>query len=264
MRQRLEEEERWKKQIQETGLEIKISEAIAATYAACSISNAKEVCRWSQLEEELVIQDLSEDQWSSLFSSWKRWISLLEEVSFQPHFQLLPDNSYSLFGEPKDGESKGFGECIRDYYNVGIREERYQQLHQHLLKQVRNAIKKVDTKTKKLQQQVDSAEQMEATKKKADLLMANAYRYKAGMREIQVEDWESGEKVTIEIDPDSTLIETAESLFKQVRKFKRTEENVQPLIDAAKQDLEYLQSVEENVIEINQTNGKEEDRKTHV
>lgn len=49
--------------------------------------------------------------------------------------------------------------------------------------------------------QIGNAEESEASKKRADLLMANIFKCNPGDESVEVDDWETGEKITVALDP---------------------------------------------------------------
>ena len=55
-------------------------------------------------------------------------------------------------------------------------EEQYQQLKQKLQRGLAQAVKKLTARTAAFQQQLDDSQRAEASRKQADMLMANVYR----------------------------------------------------------------------------------------
>lgn len=68
-------------------------------------------------------------------------------------------------------------------------------------------------------------------------------RIPAGASQLDAEDWDTGAAVTIPLDTTLTPMEVAEGLYKRARKLRRAVDAVQPLLEAAQQELEYLESV---------------------
>jgi predicted ribosome quality control (RQC) complex YloA/Tae2 family protein len=68
-------------------------------------------------------------------------------------------------------------------------------------------------------------------------------RITAGASQLEAEDWDTGNAVTIPLDTTITPMEVAEGLYKRARKLRRAVDAVQPLLEAAQQELEYLESV---------------------
>lgn len=60
---------------------------------------------------------------------------------------------------------------------------------------------------------------------------------------LEAEDWDTGKPVSIPLDPPTPPMDVAERLFKRARKLRRAVDAVQPLLEAALQELDYLESV---------------------
>jgi predicted ribosome quality control (RQC) complex YloA/Tae2 family protein len=84
----------------------------------------------------------------------------------------------------------------------------------------------------------------EGTSHFADLIMANLHTIKPAATSITVEDWNTGEQVTVPLDSTKTAIECAEEFYKKARKQRRAVDQVAPLLEEARQQLEYLQDTE--------------------
>ncbi len=82
--------------------------------------------------------------------------------------------------------------------------------------------KKLRALEKGLTRDLDKAAKAEKYKKRADLLLANQYRITPGMNELEIDDWETGEKVVLEIDPSINPPLQSEMLYDRYRKLKRT------------------------------------------
>ena len=85
----------------------------------------------------------------------------------------------------------------------------------------------------------------EALRQKADLIKANLYRIQKGDRTVTVQDYyaEGCPDVTIELDPRKSPQENAAALYKSYRKAKTAEQHLTGLIAEASRNLDYLNSV---------------------
>ncbi|KXZ49159.1 hypothetical protein GPECTOR_23g86 [Gonium pectorale] len=66
----------------------------------------------------------------------------------------------------------------------------------------------------------------------------------AGSATATVEDWDTGEPTTLQLDPLQPPVATAEALYRKARKLRRAVDAVQPLLEAAAAEVEYLEEVE--------------------
>ncbi|KAK9868230.1 hypothetical protein WJX84_009935 [Apatococcus fuscideae] len=91
----------------------------------------------------------------------------------------------------------------------------------------------------------DPCRQAEATQRQADLLMANAFRYEEqGVREMELEDWDTGCNVAIVLEEGKSAVETAEGWYTRARKQRRAGKSLEPLIEATSGDSAYLREVQ--------------------
>ena len=54
---------------------------------------------------------------------------------------------------------------------------------------------------------------------------------------MDLEDWDSGEVITVALDPDKSCVEQAEALYKKARKQERAAAQLSPLLDAAQEQV---------------------------
>lgn len=66
-----------------------------------------------------------------------------------------------------------------------------------------------------------------------------------------VEDWESGDSVTIKLDPTKTGVESAQRLYNKSKKQKRSVDVTASLLELAKGELDYMQEAEESLRQLN-------------
>jgi len=52
--------------------------------------------------------------------------------------------------------------------------------------------------------------------RQADVILANVYRIEPGAAVLQAEDWDTGEAISIALDPTKTAVEQAEGLYRSV------------------------------------------------
>lgn len=74
-----------------------------------------------------------------------------------------------------------------------------------------------------------------------NLLVANLYRIKPGSRSVEVEDWQTGENVVIELDPAKTPAANAQRFFSLYKKARRGTVEVEKRIEALNSDINWLQ-----------------------
>jgi predicted ribosome quality control (RQC) complex YloA/Tae2 family protein len=130
------------------------------------------------------------------------------------------------------------------------------QAKSRVLKGVGNAVSRMSKKISSLERQSSDPSVHEGTSHLADLIMANIHIIKPAATSITVEDWDTGRDVTVPLDATKTAIECAEEFYKKARKQRRAVDQVAPLLEEARQQLEYLQDTE---CMVQQLEGKDVD-----
>ena len=69
-------------------------------------------------------------------------------------------------------------------------------------------------------------------------------RIPAGASSFEAEDWDTGETISIALDPTKTPVEVAEGMYKRARKLRRAVDALTPLLAAAEGEVEYLEQLE--------------------
>jgi predicted ribosome quality control (RQC) complex YloA/Tae2 family protein len=99
-------------------------------------------------------------------------------------------------------------------------------------------------KVKLYEDQIKASNGYAAISYTADLLMANLHISQPGASSVQLPDFETGEPVTVALDPLQTALTTAQKLYKRSQKLRRSEKAVAPLLANANEELSYLRQVE--------------------
>eukprot|EP00541_Cyclophora_tenuis_P014886 CAMPEP_0116554564 /NCGR_PEP_ID=MMETSP0397-20121206/7663_1 /TAXON_ID=216820 /ORGANISM="Cyclophora tenuis, Strain ECT3854" /LENGTH=361 /DNA_ID=CAMNT_0004079741 /DNA_START=11 /DNA_END=1096 /DNA_ORIENTATION=- len=116
-------------------------------------------------------------------------------------------------------------------------------VHQAWSKAVDKSLKGLEKKTRSLQMELDKAQNVEKTVRRAQLLVSNMYMFNdPSTKSAVVQDWENGgADVELVLDPkyDSASAE-ADALFQQARKMKRGSQVITELLTEASGAIETL------------------------
>lgn len=82
------------------------------------------------------------------------------------------------------------------------------------------------------------------------MLNSKINSYEEGASELEVEDWESGERKMLKLEKGKTALETAETLYKKAKKSKRASVKIIPIMETCDKDIVYLKEVEESIQEL--------------
>ena len=112
-----------------------------------------------------------------------------------------------------------------------------------LLQAVGAAVKKIVRRSTPFVSRSPRREAHEDVKTRADEIMAYQHGYQQGASALTVYDFETGEAKEIPIDALKGPVAAAEALYKKARKQRRTAGAVEPLLEAASREAEYLEQV---------------------
>ncbi|KAL7468669.1 hypothetical protein ACHAXS_008908 [Conticribra weissflogii] len=102
-----------------------------------------------------------------------------------------------------------------------------------LLMSVQSSLANISKKATSLQRELEKAQSLEETQKRANLIVSNLYRLPPGTTSAQVEDWENGGKVVdlvLNTKDYGSAQEESDALFAMARKMKRGSKVVEKLM----------------------------------
>jgi Predicted RNA-binding protein homologous to eukaryotic snRNP len=197
------------------------------------------------IAREMEFRDLPKSP-DSLAGLAKKPVLLVENK--QPKdFTFLPIYQYGPGCESV--EYPGWSELLEAFYAQKDHEAHIRSRGHSLLKLVRGAVARTDKKLGLRQQELSACDDMDDFRRRADLITANIWRLKKGMAELSCEDFYEPDSpaVKIPLDPLKTPQQNAEAFYKAYTKKKAAREHLTALIGENAQELDYLQSVAEEL-----------------
>lgn len=146
------------------------------------------------------------------------------------------------------GEIKGFSslsEMLDRFYFGKAERDRVKQQGNDIERFIHNEKEKNEKKIEKLEATLREAEQSDKFQRFGELLTANLYAAKKGMKEIEVINYydEAGTTITIPLDPRKTPSENAQKYFSKYQKAKNAIGAVMEQIEIAKQEVDYFDNL---------------------
>lgn len=183
----------------------------------------------------------------------KTFLSLIDTVkSSQYNPTIMRSDNKDLFYlfplEHVKGELQSFStfsDMLDRFYFGKAERDRVKQQGADLERFIINERDKNVKKIKKLEKTLKDAERAEQFQLFGELLTANIYAAKKGMREITVVNYydENGDSITIELDPQKTPSENAQKYFSKYQKAKTALRIVDEQIDQAKTEVTYFEGL---------------------
>jgi len=222
-----------------------VAEAVFRGWQGVGPSLAKELCLRAGVAPDSAVGSLGGDEWTALAGEWAAWLRAIREERFVPSL-CGETGAYSVLGTfPTAAPGGGSVHALLSSYYSSLKgRQQFEQARSSVQASLRSAAKKASARKAQLEKQMGSAGEADAVQRRADLLMANLHRCEPGMKEVMAEDWDTGEPVTIPLNPPKSAVEVAEGLYKRAGKMRRSREQVLPLLEETSEQLGYLEEIE--------------------
>ncbi|AUC60084.1 Fibronectin/fibrinogen-binding protein [Cyanobacterium sp. HL-69] len=226
----------------------RLDKQLIKSYRGVSPTIAKELIHEADMELSIQNNQLTPDEWKSLYQQWQKWLATIHQKTFYPHttplgYSVLPPHDQNIV---KDN----LHEIIDDYYTKKINQENFQQLQQQLQQKIKNIAKKLQVKADKYKDKMKQSANSDTYRTQADLLMANLHQWQIGSESITLDDFTTGEPIKISLAPDKNAIQNAQALYKKNQKLKRAKDAVKPLLEEVEEEINYLQQTLNNVLQL--------------
>ncbi|MDD5952395.1 MAG: NFACT RNA binding domain-containing protein [Oscillospiraceae bacterium] len=162
-------------------------------------------------------------------------------------FSFLPITQYGALGQCR--EEPSFSALLDDFYQERDRLERMKVKTQGLHRVLTTASERLSRKVNLQQGELRQCTQREQLKICGDLINANLYRLKKGDTLVSLCNFYEPEQpmVAVKLNPLLTPSQNAQKYYKEYRKAKTAEEKLQEQIAMAQEELQYLDTVQEEL-----------------
>ncbi len=229
----------------------KLNQRLVRSYRGLSTILMNELITTAGLDPIQTTDTLAPADWEKLFEYWQIWLRTLTQVdgySFNPH---LTDNGFSVMGWGNIGAPvASVNYAIETYYTRILDREAFTQLKHQLTQKLGTILAKLRVKANTFKAKLQESTGADEYRTNADLLMSYLQAWQPGMKEIILNDFETGAPVRIKLEPEKNAIQNAQFLYKRHQKLKRAKLAVDPLLAAVQSEIDYLEQVEESVIQL--------------
>ncbi len=239
----------------------KLNQRLVRSYRGLSTILMNELITAAGLDPIQTTDTLAPADWEKLFEYWQIWLRTLTQVdgySFNPH---LTDNGFSVMGWGNTGTPvASINSAIETYYTRILDREAFTQLKHQLTQKLGTILAKLRVKANTFKAKLQESTGADEYRTNADLLMSYLQSWQPGMKQIILNNFETGEPVKIKLEPEKNAIQNAQFLYKRHQKLKRAKLAVDPLLKAVQAEIDYLEQVEESVLQLqeNSTNDVRE------
>jgi len=228
-----------------------LKESIYKSFTGFSPYLASLIVNSLNFDESLKFKNLDFNKKEYFVKSLLNIFKDIQNDNFSP-FAYTDDNDtyldFSAFklkekGQPFDSIS----ELIEKYF---ISKQLSSSLKQkstdmHLI--VNNLKKKTERKVKLYKKELEVTKKMDNYKIKGELVTANLYKIKQGDEKVTLLNFYTNEEITIDLDKRYTPSKNAAKYFDKYNKLKRTKVKVTELLEEAKKDLMYFESLQSSL-----------------
>ncbi|MGN0975907.1 MAG: NFACT family protein [Gemmiger sp.] len=140
-------------------------------------------------------------------------------------------------------EYSSYSEMLEDYYATKDRAERLRQKSKELYKAVHNMYDRAVRKQAARQEELAQSAKADTLRLYGELLQGNLWAIQKGMRSVTVQNYYTGEDVTIRLDPRLGPNENAQKYFKDYKKKQTAAVMLKKLLVEGEAEIEYLRTV---------------------
>lgn len=136
-----------------------------------------------------------------------------------------------------------YSEMLEDYYATKDRAERLRQKSRELYKAVHNMYDRAVRKQAARKEELSQSAKADTLRLYGELLQANLWAIHKGDRQVTVQNYYTGEDVTIRLDPRLGGNENAQKYFRDYKKKQTAHAMLQKLLVEGEAEIEYLRTV---------------------
>lgn len=233
-----------------------VMHCIVDSFTGISPSLAIEMCFRAGIDSDANINSLSDEEKTALSKIFEQIISDIKEASFTPsvYFDTAKeknkDFSVIKLTHFSDYEEKTFNtvsEMLKEYYSKKNHQENQKQKAYDLKRTVETILDRNRHTLAIQQKQLKDTEKSDKYRVYGELLHTYGNMAEEGAKSVIVDNYYTGEKLTIPLDPSITPRENANKYFKKYEKMKRTKEQVTERIKETESAIQHLESIDNSL-----------------
>lgn len=233
-----------------------IMKCIVDSFIGISPSLAIEMCFRAGIDADSNINSLSDSEKKNLSYVFENIFGLIRDEEFSPsiYFDKEKDKNKDFsviklthFSDYEEKTYDTVSEMLKEYYSKKNHLENQKQKAYDLKRTVETILDR-NRKTLVIQEkQLKDTEKSEKYRVYGELLHTYGSLAEEGAKSVTVDNYYTGEKLTIPLDPSITPRENANKYFKKYEKMKRTKEAVTERIEETKAAISHLSSIDNSL-----------------
>ena len=234
-------------------LGMNVSKALYSGITGISPLIANEIVYRAGIDPDLNLRGADRDIITHLYKTFMRMMDEIKEKRFSPNIIYKGGVPYefavtrlSLYETSADTEVKAFesvSDMLESFYEARNTHTRIRQRSSDMSKIVANAIGRAAKKYELQLKQLEDTGKRDKFRIYGELLTTYGYMAENGAKSITVNNYYTGEDITIPLDTQLSAIDNAKAYFDRYAKLKRTYEALTKYIEETKEELQHLESV---------------------
>ncbi|MEE3480614.1 MAG: NFACT RNA binding domain-containing protein [Lachnospiraceae bacterium] len=230
-----------------------VAKALQGTLTGFGTTLSEEVSYRAGVDSSASTAALSPDEKRNLYLALTSYIKEIDSGDYSPVIYRNPDTgeakefsplSLDHLSDMQEERVKSVSEMLFLYYSSKNKTENIKQKSEDIRKLLHTLISR-NKKTYAIQEkQLADTEKMDTYRVYGELLHTYGHTAPEKAKEITVDNYYTGEKLTIPLDPRYSAMENAARYFARYDKLKRTKENVTERIENTRAELDHLSSIE--------------------
>jgi predicted ribosome quality control (RQC) complex YloA/Tae2 family protein len=237
-----ESQERWQERV--SLVPEALRRCLLSSYRGLSPALVRSMVQSSELDPDQSTDTLKASDWQQLFHRWQEWLQAIERAEFHPSWT---SEGYTVLGWGGVEPAPTVQDLLNRYYTAQLNQQEFTTLRHQLSQKLSSVLEKLRLKARTFEERLQQSEQADEYRQQADLLMAHLQNWEPGMKSITLPDFDTGNPVTIPLEPEKNAVQNAQNLYKRHQKLKRARSAVEPLRREVKAEIEYLEQVEDAV-----------------
>lgn len=246
-----------------------VSRFLLSHYNGFSTVMSEETVFRARLSQDRSASELAQEEKAALWNTFQTLLEQTGKGEFQPsvYYHLGAADAFSG-GEPvefaalpltmyKDLPVKQYdsiSELIESYYREKNAVTRIRQKSADLRRVVQTILERDLHKYDLQSRQMKDTQKRDKYRVYGELLNAYGYTIPAGASSAELDNYYTGEKLVVPLDPSKTPLENAKRYFDRYTKLKRTKEALETLMQEVKAEIDQLEGIRE-ALNIARTEG---------
>ena len=251
------DEEGWLSQVEQAPGESRVDHWLLDTFGGWSPLVCREIAFRAGGRVDVTFDELGAQGRVRVAEAAEALLNSVKENNFTPtvisiekrskDFTFFPAEQYEEAGECAAYPT--FSALMDRFYEQRENQERIRQKGQDLIRSVTNARDRTARKIANQQRELDATQDRERLRQFGDIITSNLHTMERGMATLRALDFydPEGAEVDIKLDPLLTPQQNAAKYYKEYNKAKTAEEMLTIQLEKGRRELDYLNSVLENI-----------------